>query len=426
MAPGSVRFSLSIATPPHRTTFSPSLLKAAGRITLPRLMLRSRLLSFPQAFFPFLIFALAYVISRSWGLDAFPVFSDEAIYINIAQIISENSSEMALFRMEGKHPLYMWFVAIALNFFNDPLLAGRMVSMLAGLATLIGMYRIARFEYSEKEAWVCALLVILCPFFLFHDRLAMVDSLMCALGVWSVWFALSASRTGKKRSLYCFVIGNLLGAAFFTKGNAILFFPIPLLFLFLRHRLTLSDFLRSGGMMAVGVALWTLPLYLWGKEISFYHAGATLRWPEVFLTLEEIASVPFEQWKENLVAMCGFYISYMTLPLCLIIVLSVVLALKEKRKFELALLVWAFAPPLLIVLVSKGFYSRYLLMFVPPLILLVSMALFRISQFVQEVLERRSLTGSKRTWAQPVILATLMLICLQDAFFLPKNSQTIL
>ncbi|QPJ64043.1 MAG: hypothetical protein G3M78_00930 [Candidatus Nitrohelix vancouverensis] len=389
-------------------------------------MPQSRFLSFPQVLFPFLVLTLTYVVSRYWGLDSFPVFSDEAIYINIAQIVSENGFDMALFRMEGKHPLYMWFVVLALNFFNDPLLAGRAVSILAGFATLVGMYQIARREFSPKEAWVCALLVILCPFFLFHDRLAMVDSLMCALAVWSVVLALSLADDPGRATARSFGIGLLLGAAFFTKGNAILFFPVPLVFLFLMNRPTLHEFLRWGSLIAAGVLLWTLPLYLWGKEISFYHAGAALRWPEVFLTLEEIASVPLEQWKENFLAMCGFYISYLTLPLCLILILSVVLVLKEKRKFELALLVWAFAPPLLIVLVSKGFYSRYLLMFVPPLILLVSMALLRISQFVQDALERRSPDGARRMWAQPAILAALMLVSLQDAFFLPRNSQTIL
>jgi 4-amino-4-deoxy-L-arabinose transferase-like glycosyltransferase len=121
-----------------------------------------------------------FLFSRLWNLEQFPVVSDEAMYINLSQIVAEDFSDRALFRKEGKHPLFMWLTAISLQGIDDPLLAGRVVSVLSGLASLVAIFLIGRMLYSERIAWVACWIYLFCPFTFFFDRLALVESLLCA------------------------------------------------------------------------------------------------------------------------------------------------------------------------------------------------------------------------------------------------------
>jgi 4-amino-4-deoxy-L-arabinose transferase-like glycosyltransferase len=362
-----------------------------------------------------------FLFSRLWNLEQFPVVSDEAMYINLSQIVAEDFSDRALFRKEGKHPLFMWLTAISLQGIDDPLLAGRVVSVLSGLASLVAIFLIGRMLYSERIAWVACWIYLFCPFTFFFDRLALVESLLCATALWTAWVALKLAHGEWQGPRAYFILGSFAGLSFFTKAGALLFFPI-ILFIFARWKMPKRrDFMRSLSGTILGAGLWIVPLMLFGKEIGFFSRTSLMQLPQIFMAPGELTAFPWQHWGNNFLAMIGFYISYLTLPLCLVLFLGTVTAIRSKSREDLTLMLWAFFPPVMILLFTKGFYSRYLLLFVPPLILLSARGCVELGQFISRRWESHP---TKNIWSAGAI-ALVLLTMLSDGFFLPGNGSPI-
>ena len=171
------------------------------------------------------IFVVALGI-RIFDLTVLPVFVDEAIYIRWAQVMRAESTLRFLPLSDGKQPLYMWLVIPFLKFISDPLFAGRIVSVLSGMLTLIGIFL---FSYqlfkSGKVALISSFLYAISPYAVFFDRMALADSLLSMFGI---WILLLGTYTVKKlRMDYAMFTGFALGGAFLTKSPA-LFFAILL------------------------------------------------------------------------------------------------------------------------------------------------------------------------------------------------------
>src|SRR5689334_782543 len=76
---------------------------------------------------------------RFYHLTILPVFADEAIYIRWAQIMKAEETLRFLPLSDGKEPLFMWVMIPFFKIIHDPLFAGRVVSVLSGFGTLIGV-----------------------------------------------------------------------------------------------------------------------------------------------------------------------------------------------------------------------------------------------------------------------------------------------
>src|SRR3990167_7544264 len=86
------------------------------------------------------LMAVFYWVMRLTNLTALPIFTDEAIYIRWAQIGGRDASWRFISLTDGKQPLFTWAMMVSLRLFQDPLFAGRLVSVISGLLSLIGMY----------------------------------------------------------------------------------------------------------------------------------------------------------------------------------------------------------------------------------------------------------------------------------------------
>ena len=84
------------------------------------------------------IVLIFYLLITAIALTALPVFSDEAIYIHWAQVATNEPSKYAFLPMlDGKPPLHVWTLIPMLKVVQDPLLAGRLVSVLVGLVNVL-------------------------------------------------------------------------------------------------------------------------------------------------------------------------------------------------------------------------------------------------------------------------------------------------
>lgn len=176
--------------------------------------------------------ALIAFFVRVVNLTTLPVFADEAIYIRWSQIMQADSTLRFLPLSDGKQPLFMWITIPFFKIFDDPLFAGRFVSVLSGVATVAGVYTLSFLLFKRnKLSLVSASIAALSPFLVFFDRMALVDSLLSALGIWISVFAVLTVKT--KRLDAAMITGGLLGLSLLTKSPAIFFailLPFALVF----------------------------------------------------------------------------------------------------------------------------------------------------------------------------------------------------
>ena len=121
---------------------------------------------------------------------------------------------------DGKQPLYMWILMFLVRRFGDPLFAGRLVSALAGMGTVLGVMGVSYLLFNSKRSTLAAgLFWVLSPFALFFDRMALVDSLLTSLTVWTLFLGILTVKT--RRFDMAILTGFALGFAALTKSSAI-------------------------------------------------------------------------------------------------------------------------------------------------------------------------------------------------------------
>jgi len=178
---------------------------------------------FKTAFIVFLLAAVFFVVFRLVNLNSIPVFVDEAIYVRWSQVMKAEATLRFLPLTDGKQPLAMWLTVPLLKYVSDPLIAGRLVSVIAGLGTMIGLGLLASVLFdSLLISALCTLIYSVLPFTVFFDRMALADSLLAMFGVWTLFFTVLFTRT--LRLDYAMFTGFVLGGGLITKSPAIFFY----------------------------------------------------------------------------------------------------------------------------------------------------------------------------------------------------------
>src|SRR3989344_5479332 len=203
-------------------------------------------------------YVLLYLLTRLYNLTELPIFTDEAIYIRWSQIAKGDANWRFISLTDGKQPSYVWVAMILMRFFDDPLFAGRVVSVMAGFATLIGLFFLGREVF--RKVWVgvvSSALFLIYPMALVYDRLALYDSLVGMFTVWSLFVQVKMVQTLQLH--YAFIAALVIGGGMLTKTNAfssIYFFPITLLLLTLKPKERLQTFFRWAtlGAIMAGIA----------------------------------------------------------------------------------------------------------------------------------------------------------------------------
>lgn len=181
-----------------------------------------------------------YFVITAFSLNALPVFSDEAIYIRWAQIAwHEPAKYLFLPMLDGKTPLHIWLIMPFLKMIHDPLIAGRVVSVLIGAGTVICIGKLMK-QLGGKVADVrlTQVLATLLPFWFFHNRMALAESLLTFFFVFGLYAGIRVyeQKSVKWMMLFAFAVG----AALWTKVTALFFIPmfafIPLLIVVVKNK----------------------------------------------------------------------------------------------------------------------------------------------------------------------------------------------
>lgn len=324
------------------------------------------------------IFALAAFL-RLYKLTHIPVFTDEAIYIRWAQVMRTEPTLRFLPLSDGKQPLFMWIAIPFLKIFSDPLFAGRVVSLMTGLGTLLGIIVLSWFLLrSIKLGLVASFIYAISPFSVFFDRMALVDSLLTFFGVWVFVFLVITVK--KVRLDTAILAGFMLGGALLTKSPAIFFAVLSPTTLILHKwpKKLKEKFNRA----SVFVFLFTFTYLIAYGVYNVLRLGPNfhmigLRNKDYVYPLSHIFERPLDPLLPFLDRNLEYFWILGPSVLVILILLGTFVGLKDKRREILLPIVWGIIPILAMSEFSKTMTARYIYFSVPYLFILASIPLSR-------------------------------------------------
>jgi 4-amino-4-deoxy-L-arabinose transferase-like glycosyltransferase len=315
------------------------------------------------------------------NLTRLPIFNDESIYLDWGWRETHTPGYLYYSLYDSKQPLLMWFFGIFQQFLSNPLFAGRLVSVIAGIFTLLGIYYFCKKYFNQKTAVISSLFYVFIPIFSFYDRLALMESAVGAIGIWSaVLFVEFVNRHNLKNSI---LLGLILGIGFFIKSSAFVFTVVfvffSFIFLFKHKRKTqfaVSIFIVLLTFVCV-VALLLINPQFWStlSKNSLYT-----------LTLSELLGFPLGHWIANALGNLDITFFYLSPLIFITFFAGVLKIIKEKNKKPLILLLFLGVSFLISTLVTRIISDRYIVSFMP-------FACIFAGYFVYCILLRNKYTG---------------------------------
>ncbi|QQS38664.1 glycosyltransferase family 39 protein [Candidatus Woesebacteria bacterium] len=319
-----------------------------------------------------LLIIITGALLRFYNLNALPIFADEAIYVRWSQVMRAEPTLRFLPLSDGKQPLFMWIVIPFMKVIADPLIAGRVVSGLAGVSTIVAVFVLSYLLFKSKYvALISSYIYSLSPFAVFFDRMALVDSLLSMFGVWIVVLSILTIRY--LRLDMAMITGFLLGGALLTKSTATFFaMLIPTTVLVNK----LPD--KKRGVFYLKMSfLWVVIVVMGFAIYNILRLGPNFnllvsRTKDYVYPLSHIISSPLDPLKPYLDRSLEYYTM---LGPGLIVIFSLFALLGNYKKFPkqiLLLLVWIVFPIFVVSGLSKTLTARYILFTLPFVCVLAS------------------------------------------------------
>lgn len=345
------------------------------------------------------IFAL-YFITRLTNIMSLPIFTDEAIYVRWAQIARQDAAWRFISLTDGKQPSFIWIAMNIMRIVDDPLLASRLVSVLAGFGTLIGVILLSLELFkkkrtgsvlnqifghlleSKKVGYIAGFIFVLFPFALVMERMAMYDALVACTMIWALYMEVLLVRY--MRLDIALILGIVVGFALLTKTSG--FFAIYLL----PFSLLLFDFKHAH--LKKRLIEWLF--YAGTASVIAYAMYSILRLSPFFYIIDEkngLFVYPLSEWIKhpleylygNFNAIIGWYIKYLTIPFLFFAVFA--FFIRKNLPEKLLLLVWSLAPFVALGIFGKTLYPRFIFFMTVPMIVLGAFAIYNLMERFKNV-----------------------------------------
>ncbi len=340
------------------------------------------------------IFSL-FFFTRFYNILALPIFTDEAIYVRWSQIASNDASWRFISLTDGKQPMYVWIAMILMKFINDPLLAGRTVSVLAGFGSMVGLFFLTSEIFNPSAgsgrkgfgAWklglLASLLYVLYPFALVYDRMALYDSLVAMFMIWALYFEVLLVRY--IRFDLALILGMVIGLGMLTKTNtmfALILLPVLVLLFNFKDK-KWKEKLGKLILFSLVAVFMANAMYLILRLSPFYHIIESKNYVFIY-PLSEWLTHPFTYFFGNLSALVDWVVKYMTLPFLALVVSSFLIGKKYFRE-KVLLFAWFIIPLIALAFFGRVMYPRFILFMTIPLLVLGTYALYEVMGFARKV-----------------------------------------
>lgn len=322
---------------------------------------------------------------RLISLTSLPIFTDEAIYLRWAQIALGDSTWRFISLTDGKQPLFVWATMVFMKFIDDPLVAGRLVSVASGLATLIGLILLSYELFKNKTiSFLTGLIYIVFPFAQVYDRMALMDGMVGAFAVWGLYFGVLLVRNLRLDVAY--TLGFILGAAALTKSSGFLaayLLPFTLILFDFREKRVWHKLVKWGLLALFAFAI-SQALYSVLRLSPFFHIITEKNAIFVYPFSEWILH-PFNQLFGNFKGLLSWVVTYLTLPLILLIIVGIFNKKFVKENF--LLFFYFFLPFLALALFGRVIFPRHIYFSSLSLIPVAALGLYSVSKYFEKKLK---------------------------------------
>lgn len=321
-----------------------------------------------------LLILLTYFLLRTLNLGLLPINNDESTYIRFGlhQLKEPDHRPYSLFI--GKEPLLPYLYAVFGTGFGNLLLGARWVTILFGLLALAGLYLFTKTLFGKRAAFFTSFFYCIAPFTVFFDRLALLDSPVSVIAIWSLYFTYLLLQKAKWR--YAVALGALMGIGLWIKTSDVFYIFLPLISYGISF-FTNGDtaFIKAkmfgaalGIALIVFLPLFSNPLYAVHMQLLQQY---TYPWYSVFL-------FPVSIWWNNFLELIEWLFFYLTPPLFLLAAGSLIIFRKQKN--ILLLLLWFYLPFVYEMLYDKLFASRHVLLLTVPLFIFAGYGMEKLWQ----------------------------------------------
>ncbi|MFA5051050.1 MAG: glycosyltransferase family 39 protein [Patescibacteria group bacterium] len=362
----------------------------------------------------FILIFFCFILLRFLNLGVFPIFNDEAIYLNWAKAIHNNWTEFKYISIfDGKPPLHYWLLAPFLKLFSDPLIAGRFLSGIFGIFSFFGIFLISKTLFKSKKIILLSIfLYTISPFGLFYERMALMEALLLALAIYLFYFSWLLYKTRKIILIFPLAVINFLGI--FSKQNFLILtisMAIGLILSILKREQNKNKerfFLTLKFSLAIFLSaiLYLIFMPQGAKDYLSYRVVATMVESNNF----------FGVFFGNLKIIFSILSTYLPFSIGIFLIF-IFLERGFWKKDEIKwLLVWAFFPLFIFAFISRSVISRYFVFVLPFFIILISFSICKLFSFLKE----------KKFLFSIYLLSFILAICLplkEDVILLsnPKN-----
>src|SRR3989338_5727310 len=322
-----------------------------------------------------------YFLTRLINLDKFPIFSDEGIYIRWAKVAWHDASWRFISMTDGKQPLQTWGTIPFLKLFPDnALLAGRLFAVATGFVAITGIFSILFFLFGKTSALIGTFLYVVTPFFIFFDRIALVDSGVNAGFIWILFLTIVLAKNRKLET--ALILGFIGGFFLLAKSSVQIFLMLglfgPLLFfqkdwkkLF---KNALNYYFLFGFSFIIALVIYNV------QRLSPFFQFVDKKNLSFVLSFDELIKAPFKLFFNN-VGLTPLYIwweSGFVMPL--LAVLGIITLAKKDRRLAGYLFIWFILPFIAIIFFTKVLFPRYMIFFASLFLILSTYFLANISK----------------------------------------------
>jgi hypothetical protein len=308
--------------------------------------------------------------SRAHAVMKLPIFVDESLHILRAQMVFQFTDATASF-LPGKLLLYYYLGLFAPQDVGGAWLARQAVVLLSPLGAALSVALARRLFGGQGIGFWVLILYLFTPFLIFFERMALADSFVM---MWGLALSLAVVRFVQdptpRRGLWA---GAMLGASWLAKLTALPWVIVPLLgWWLLGHRRPIPRLAWVSLYATVGGLLALPALYVVYQALAPVGEKQEVITTTLYVTEEESQ---IAQILHNLTAYSTASAAMFTLPLLLIITVSVVWQSRRRPRPSLYLLGVTTAAVGFVVVTAARPSTRYLVVGVPPLLILTAASL---------------------------------------------------
>jgi 4-amino-4-deoxy-L-arabinose transferase-like glycosyltransferase len=310
------------------------------------------------------ILLVLFFATRLINLDKFPIFTDEGIYIHWAKLAWHDASWRFVSLTDGRQPLQTWGTIPFLKLFpNNALLGGRLFAVTTGLGAMMGLFTLLYYLFGKKAAFIGSFIYIFTPYFLFYDRLALMDSGVNTAFIWILFFSIILIKN--LRLDIAILFGITAGISLLAKSSSQLFLGLSAIAPILIIDKKILSWLRKS--LNYIILLGLVVVFAFGiynvQRLSPYINYISSKNTTFIYTLSELIKNPMASFPFNLYSIPYYILMESGFFLPIIGLIGWLMLIKNNWRLGLYLTFWTIFPFIIICFVARVMYPRYIIFF---------------------------------------------------------------